>query len=118
MYWRLGRDILDRQNREGWGAKIVDRLARDLKTEFPEALRRIRRRRPSSGTCARRCPIVISCARLWSPGTAQLSLALAGNDPPGEGYLEKIGRLNMARFNAESDLLRTMALLEPEPGVE
>ena len=36
VYWRLGRDILDRQDREGWGAKIVDRLARDLKTEFPE----------------------------------------------------------------------------------
>jgi predicted nuclease of restriction endonuclease-like (RecB) superfamily len=37
VYWQLGRNILDRQEREGWGAKIVDRLARDLKTEFPEA---------------------------------------------------------------------------------
>lgn len=36
VYWRLGRDILDRQDREGWGTKIVDRLARDLKREFPE----------------------------------------------------------------------------------
>lgn len=36
FYWQLGRDILDRQDREGWGAKVVDRLARDLKIEFPE----------------------------------------------------------------------------------
>lgn len=34
FYWQLGRDILDRQDREGWGAKVVDRLARDLKIEF------------------------------------------------------------------------------------
>ncbi len=40
--------------------------------------------------------------------------ALAGNDRPGEGYMEKLGRLNMARFNAEAQVLREMALLEPE----
>jgi hypothetical protein len=44
-----------------------------------------------------------------------LSLALAGNDPPNETYLEKLGRLNMARLNAESQVLREMALLSPEP---
>ena len=35
LYWSIGRDILDRQRAEGWGAKIVDRLARDLGAEFP-----------------------------------------------------------------------------------
>ncbi len=39
---------------------------------------------------------------------------LAGNDPPGEGYMDKVGRLNMARRDAESQVLREMALLEPE----
>jgi predicted nuclease of restriction endonuclease-like (RecB) superfamily len=34
LYWRVGRDILDRQERHGWGAKVVDRLARDLSAEF------------------------------------------------------------------------------------
>ena len=48
----------------------------------------------------------------------QLEMALAGNDPPNEKGLEKLGRLNMARFNAEGQILREMALLEPEPGVE
>jgi predicted nuclease of restriction endonuclease-like (RecB) superfamily len=37
LYWRIGRDILDRQNAHGWGAKVVDRLAADLKAEFPDA---------------------------------------------------------------------------------
>jgi predicted nuclease of restriction endonuclease-like (RecB) superfamily len=36
LYWRIGREILDRQEREGWGAKVVERLAADLKQAFPE----------------------------------------------------------------------------------
>jgi predicted nuclease of restriction endonuclease-like (RecB) superfamily len=35
MYWRIGRDILERQARAGWGSKVVERLAHDLRTEFP-----------------------------------------------------------------------------------
>lgn len=35
LYWQIGRDILERQAREGWGAKVVDRLAHDLRTAFP-----------------------------------------------------------------------------------
>jgi len=26
LYWQIGRDILDRQQREYWGAKVIDRL--------------------------------------------------------------------------------------------
>ena len=36
LYWSIGRDILARQNAEGWGARIVDRLAADLRRDFPE----------------------------------------------------------------------------------
>ena len=36
LYWQLGREILDRQQRHGWGAKVVDRLARDLRHAFPD----------------------------------------------------------------------------------
>jgi hypothetical protein len=36
LYWNIGRDILTRQNTEGWGTKIVDRLAADLRRAFPE----------------------------------------------------------------------------------
>ncbi|MCW2081856.1 putative nuclease of restriction endonuclease-like (RecB) superfamily [Bradyrhizobium diazoefficiens] len=36
LYWTIGRDILERQEREGWGARVVDRLAGDLRLAFPE----------------------------------------------------------------------------------
>jgi predicted nuclease of restriction endonuclease-like (RecB) superfamily len=36
LYWQIGRNILQRQQEEGWGAKIIDRLAIDLKREFPD----------------------------------------------------------------------------------
>jgi len=35
LYWRIGRDILERQERDGWGARVVGRLAADLRAEFP-----------------------------------------------------------------------------------
>ena len=35
LYWSIGRDILARQQAEGWGTKVIDRLARDLGREFP-----------------------------------------------------------------------------------
>ena len=35
LYWDIGRLILDRQRREGWGTKVIDRLALDLQREFP-----------------------------------------------------------------------------------
>lgn len=36
LYWQIGRDILDRQARLGWGAKVIERLAHDLRTAFPD----------------------------------------------------------------------------------
>lgn len=36
LYWQIGRDILTRQAEQGWGAKVIDRLAHDLRTAFPE----------------------------------------------------------------------------------
>lgn len=36
LYWQIGRDILQRQEQEGWGAKVIDQLSKDLKREFPD----------------------------------------------------------------------------------
>jgi len=36
LYWDIGRVILDRQQREGWGAKVIDRLSADLRQAFPD----------------------------------------------------------------------------------
>ena len=47
-----------------------------------------------------------------------LAWELAGDDPPGEGYLAKAGRLGEARHRAEQIVLDEMILLPPEPGTE
>ncbi|MFC4623585.1 DUF1016 N-terminal domain-containing protein [Comamonas nitrativorans] len=36
LYWTIGNAILERQDRQGWGAKVVDRLSQDLRSAFPE----------------------------------------------------------------------------------
>ena len=36
LYWQIGGDILARQDREGWGAKVIERLAQDLRNAFPD----------------------------------------------------------------------------------
>jgi predicted nuclease of restriction endonuclease-like (RecB) superfamily len=36
LYWDIGRLILDRQERAGWGAKVIDRLAEDLREAYPD----------------------------------------------------------------------------------
>ena len=36
MYWDIGNDILQKQKKAGWGAKVIDRLSSDLKDAFPE----------------------------------------------------------------------------------
>jgi predicted nuclease of restriction endonuclease-like (RecB) superfamily len=36
LYWQIGREILSRQDRESCGAKVIDRLAADLKRSFPD----------------------------------------------------------------------------------
>ncbi|APB33135.1 protein of unknown function DUF1016 [Gloeomargarita lithophora Alchichica-D10] len=35
LYWQIGRDILERQAEQGWGAKVIERLAHDLRSAFP-----------------------------------------------------------------------------------
>ena len=35
LYWRIGKEILERQQQEGRGSKVIDRLSADLRLEFP-----------------------------------------------------------------------------------
>ena len=36
LYWDIGHMILERQQNSGWGAKIIDRLAADLREAYPD----------------------------------------------------------------------------------
>jgi predicted nuclease of restriction endonuclease-like (RecB) superfamily len=35
LYWKIGKEIVERQEREGWGKSVVEQLSRDLCDEFP-----------------------------------------------------------------------------------
>ena len=48
----------------------------------------------------------------------QLQDQLAGPDPAGESYLEKVGRLNMARLQAEERVLADLILIPPRSSSE
>lgn len=36
LYWQIGQVIRQKQQAEGWGAKVIGQLSHDLKAEFPE----------------------------------------------------------------------------------
>jgi hypothetical protein len=36
LYWDIGRSIVDKQQTAGWGEAVVERLSKDLRTEFPD----------------------------------------------------------------------------------
>lgn len=36
LYWQIGQGILERQTQQGWGGKVVDKLAHDLRKAFPD----------------------------------------------------------------------------------
>lgn len=55
LYWDIGREILERERREGWGAKVIERLAADLRRAFPD----------SRGLSARNLRYMRDFARAW-----------------------------------------------------
>ena len=65
LYWSIGRDILERQERLGWGANVIDLLAADLRREFPEA----------KGFSSRNLKYMRTLAREWSQGSIGQQLA-------------------------------------------
>jgi predicted nuclease of restriction endonuclease-like (RecB) superfamily len=66
LYWRLGKEILERENTEGWGAKVVPALSRDLRSAFPEM----------TGLAVRNLRYMRDFARAW-PDEAMLPQAVA-----------------------------------------
>ena len=48
----------------------------------------------------------------------ELADEIAGDDPPGEGYLAKVGRLTAARYQAEEIIMHGYDLLTPDYEVD
>ena len=36
LYWRIGNQIVQQRAALSWGSKVLEQLARDLKSEFPD----------------------------------------------------------------------------------
>lgn len=58
-YWSVGTEILARQDAEGWGARVIDRLSADLRERFPDA----------KGFSARNLKYMRAFAAAWPDGT-------------------------------------------------
>ncbi|GAA1356135.1 hypothetical protein GCM10009636_24920 [Arthrobacter koreensis] len=58
LYWSIGREILSRQDHQGWGAGVIRRLAEDLRTAFPEM----------TGFSQRNLQYMRSMAEAWGGG--------------------------------------------------
>jgi len=55
LYWDIGQTILERQQQQGWGAKVIDRLSADLREAFPDM----------SGLSARNLKYMRAFAQAW-----------------------------------------------------
>ncbi|MCC7463780.1 MAG: DUF1016 family protein [Gammaproteobacteria bacterium] len=75
LYWDIGRAILARQQREGWGAKVIDRLSTDLRAAFPDM----------SGLSARNLRYMRDFASAWPD--AEIVQRLLQNLPWGQNVV-------------------------------
>lgn len=62
LYWHIGSTILEQQKRVGWGGKVVERLAHDLRREFPEM----------TGLSRRNLLYMRSFAEAWPAGSGEI----------------------------------------------
>lgn len=65
LYWTIGQAILDRQSAEGWGTRVTDRLADDLRAEFPDM----------RGFSGRNLRYMAAAARAWPDPIGQQPVA-------------------------------------------
>ncbi|WP_370575116.1 DUF1016 N-terminal domain-containing protein [Methanomethylovorans sp.] len=56
LYHDIGRDILNRQSREGWGAKVIEKLSIDRREAFPDMKGLSATNLKYMRFCAQNCP--------------------------------------------------------------
>jgi predicted nuclease of restriction endonuclease-like (RecB) superfamily len=64
-YWEIGRDIIRRQQEQGWGARVIERLSADLRTVNPGV----------RGLSVRNLHYMTSLASRWPTGIVQQAAA-------------------------------------------
>lgn len=107
LYWHIGREILRAQKAEGWGAKVVERLAKDLATEFPEM----------GGFSVRNLKYMLAFVEAWEPiEMVQQPVALLGGSfgPQAVGQLAK-AKMQQPVASIVSQPVRQFEDEPPEP---
>ena len=86
LYWHIGREILRAQKAEGWGTKVVERLAKDLAAEFPEM----------GGFSLRNLKYMLAFVEAWEPiEIVQQPVAQLGvSSTSGEILPQPVGQLD------------------------
>jgi len=64
-YWQIGREIVDRQQEQGWGARVTERLSVDLRAAHPGM----------RGLLARNLRYMATLASRWPYGVGQRGVA-------------------------------------------
>ena len=36
LYWKIGSDIIKKQDEQGWGTQVIEQLAKDIAVRFPD----------------------------------------------------------------------------------
>ncbi len=111
MYWEIGRIILTRQEAEGWGAKVIDRLSMDLREEFADM----------QGLSARNLKYMRAFAEAW-PNQAIVQRTIAQlpwrtNLALIEKLADPVERLWYARHAAENGWSREILELQIQSGL-
>ncbi len=78
LYWRIGKIILEQQQNEGWGTRVIDRLSTDLRKAFPDM----------KGFSSRNLKYMRAFAETY-PSFVQEPLTKINNDPIVQGPLEQ-----------------------------
>ncbi len=90
LYWDIGNLILSRQKKEGWGAKVIDRLSADLQREFPG----------QQGFSPRNLKYMRAFAEAWpEPSSVQQA---AAQSPAGKGADKAIVQAPLAQTDTTS----------------
>jgi len=96
-YWEIGSGILAREGREGWGAKVIERLAADLRREFPDL----------KGLSPRSLRYMRDFARAWPAESAEEMLQQPAAKLPWSHHmvlLDKVTDPDTRRWYAAADV--------------
>lgn len=112
LYWDIGNSILQKQASEGWGAKVVDRLATDLRLSFQEmkgfSVRNLKYMRLFAETWPEKQIVQTLVAQLtWSHNVALLDKLSSNSD-----------RLWYARKALENGWSRSVLLMQIESNLK